>query len=61
MKTPVTSSLNLSFVTETVDYMREKSCYHKEFKHLIILEENQKKKGIKNMPMKFYDAKCETI
>ena len=42
------------------DDMREKFCYHKECKHLIILEESQKKKGIKNKPMKFYDIKCET-
>ena len=29
------------------DDMREKSCYYKGCKHLIILEENQKQKGIK--------------
>ena len=43
------------------DDMREKSCYRKDCKHLIILDENQKKKGIKNKPMKFYDAKCEVV
>ena len=42
------------------DDMREKSCYYKECRHLIILEEKQKKNGIKNKPMKFYDVKCET-
>lgn len=42
------------------DDMREKFCYHKGCRHLIFLDENQKKKGIKNMPMKFYDIKCET-
>lgn len=42
------------------DDMREKLCYHKGCKHLIILEESQKKKGIKNKPMKFYDVKCES-
>ena len=42
------------------DDMREKSCYYKDCKHLIILDEKEKKKGIKNMPMKFYDTKCET-
>lgn len=42
------------------DDMREKFCYHKGCRHLIFLDENQKKKGIKNMPMKFYDVKCET-
>jgi hypothetical protein len=41
------------------DDMRCKNCYSKECRHLIILDEKQKKKGIKNMPMKFYDAKCE--
>lgn len=40
------------------DDMREKSCYYKGCKHLTILEESQKKKGIKNKPMKFYDVKC---
>lgn len=43
------------------DDMREKSCYRKDCKYLILLDENQKKKGIKNKPMKFYDAKCEAI
>lgn len=43
------------------DDMRAKSCYYKQCKHLIILEEHEKKKGIKNMPMKYYDAKCETL
>ena len=43
------------------DDMREKSCYRKDCKHLILLDENQKKKGIKNKPMKFYDVKCEAI
>lgn len=42
------------------DDIREKGCYHKDCRHLIILEEHEKKKGIKNMPMKFYDIKCET-
>lgn len=41
------------------DDIREKSCYHKGCKNLILLDENQKKKGIKNMPMKFYDIVCE--
>ena len=41
------------------DDMREKDCYYKGCKHLIILDENQKKKGIKHMPMKYYDAVCE--
>ena len=41
------------------DDMRVRSCYYKGCKHLIILEENQKKKGIKGKPMKFYDRKCE--
>ena len=41
------------------DDMRTKSCYYKDCRHLIILEENQKRKGIKNKPMKFYDRKCE--
>lgn len=41
------------------DDMREKSCYYKGCKHLIMLEENQKQRGIKNKPMKFYDKKCE--
>ena len=40
------------------DDMREKSCYHKNCKHLIILSEEQKRKGIKNKPMKFYDLEC---
>ena len=40
------------------DDIREKSCYWKECRHLIILEENQKQKGIKGKPMKFYDVKC---
>ena len=38
--------------------MREKSCYYKGCKHLIVLEENQKQRGIKNKPMKFYDVEC---
>ena len=42
------------------DDMREKSCYYKGCKHLIMLQEKQKQKGIKNKPMKFYDIKCET-
>ena len=42
------------------DDMREKSCYYKGCKHLTILEESQKKKGIKNKPMKFYDVRCES-
>jgi hypothetical protein len=42
------------------DDIREKSCYHKDCKHLTILDENQKKKGIKNRPMKYYDIECET-
>lgn len=41
------------------DDMREKSCYSKDCKHLTILDENQKRNGIKNKPMKFYDIKCE--
>ena len=41
------------------DDMRAKSCYYKGCRHLIILGENQKKKGIKGKPMKFYDRKCE--
>ena len=42
------------------DDMREKFCYHKGCKHLIILQENQKQKGIKGKPMKFYDIRCES-
>ena len=42
------------------DDMREKSCYYKGCKYLIMLQENQKQRGIKNKPMKFYDIKCET-
>ena len=41
------------------DDMRVKSCYYKGCKHLIMLEENQKQRGLKNRPMKFYDIKCE--
>lgn len=41
------------------DDIREKSCYHKECKHLILLDDNQKKRGIKNKPMKFHCIKCE--
>jgi hypothetical protein len=44
-----------------LDDIREKSCYYKRCKHLITLEENEKKKGIKNAPMKFYDRKCEIL
>lgn len=43
------------------DDMRKKSCYNKECRYLIILGENQKKKGLKNRPMKFYDASCDTL
>ena len=42
------------------DDIREKACYHKDCKHLTILNENQTKKGIKNKPMKFYNVLCET-
>lgn len=42
------------------DDMREKSCYHKGCKHLVILDQNQQKTGIKNKPMKFYDMQCES-
>ena len=41
------------------DDMREKSCYYKECRHLVMLEENQKQRGIKNKPMKFYDIACK--
>lgn len=41
------------------DDMRVKSCYYKGCRHLILLEENQKQRGLKSRPMKFYDAKCE--
>ena len=41
------------------DDMREKSCYYKECKYLTVLDENQKKNGIKKKPMKFYDINCE--
>lgn len=40
------------------DDIRCKNCYQKECKHLIILDEKQKKKGIKNKPMKYFDASC---
>ena len=40
------------------DDMREKSCYYKGCRHLVILAENQKQRGIKNKPMKFYDIAC---
>lgn len=40
------------------DDMREKSCYYKGCKHLVMLEESQKQRGIKNKPMKFYDVGC---
>ena len=41
------------------DDMREKGCYYKACKHLIMLDENQKKKGIKNKIMRFFDINCE--
>lgn len=41
------------------DDLREKSCYHKHCNHLVLLNENEKKKGIKNMPMKYFDMPCE--
>ena len=40
------------------DDMREKSCYYKACKYLLILEEHEKKKGIKGLPMKYYDVNC---
>ena len=43
------------------DDMREKGCYSKECIHLIILDEKQKKKGIKNKPMKFYELDCKEL
>lgn len=41
------------------DDMREKSCYSKNCKHLILLNDKQQKQGIKHKPMKFFDAKCD--
>ena len=40
------------------DDMREKNCYYKSCKHLIPLDEHQKRSGIKNMPMRYYDVEC---
>lgn len=41
------------------DDMREKRCYHKDCKHIIELTEQEKKKGIKKLPMKYFDGKSE--
>lgn len=43
------------------DDMRVKSCYYKGCRHLIMLGEKQKQRGIKGKPMKFYDVNCEEI
>lgn len=54
-----TAYCNLKQCYLLYDDMREKGCYYKGCKHLTLLDENQKKKGIKNKPMKFYDRQCE--
>ena len=40
------------------DDMREKGCYYKNCKHIFELTEGEKKKGIKKLPMKYYNGKA---
>ena len=41
------------------DDIREKQCYHKDCSHLIVLTEQEQKKGIKGLPMKYFERNID--
>lgn len=41
------------------DDMREKKCYHKDCKHIVELTEQEKKKGIKKAPVRYFNGKSD--
>ena len=54
-----TAYCNLKQVYLLYDDIRDKQCYHKDCNHLIVLTEQEQKKGIKGLPMKYFERNID--